>query len=260
MKAGDAVFLHLAATVDEPAHDITLVMYDCEEIEASANSLGRIERELPDWLHADVAILGEPSGGLIEAGCQGTIRVVVTRQRHPRALGAIMVGRQRHSQAGRGARPADGLRRPQRRHRRVHLPRGAVGGAHRRRHRRQRHPRRGVGHRQLPLRARPQHRAGRSTRARGARRPRRAHRADRRRPGRAARADQTRRRRTGRRRGRPGARESTAGPTWRDSLRWACLPSTSAPATPTSRTAPTSGSRSRQITAATDMLRRYLTG
>ncbi len=78
MKSGDAVFLHLAATVAEPAHDITLVMYDCEEIEAAANGLGRIERELPDWLSADVAILGEPSGGFIEAGCQGTIRVVVS--------------------------------------------------------------------------------------------------------------------------------------------------------------------------------------
>jgi succinyl-diaminopimelate desuccinylase len=78
MKAGDAVFLHLAATVAEPAHDITLVMYDCEEIESAANGLGRIERELPEWLRADVAILGEPSGGFIEAGCQGTIRVVVT--------------------------------------------------------------------------------------------------------------------------------------------------------------------------------------
>ncbi|MGE2689815.1 succinyl-diaminopimelate desuccinylase [Mycolicibacterium pulveris] len=78
MKSGDAVFLHLAATVTEPRHDITLVMYDCEEIEASANGLGRIERELPDWLQADVAILGEPSGGYIEAGCQGTLRVVVT--------------------------------------------------------------------------------------------------------------------------------------------------------------------------------------
>ncbi|MHA0288523.1 succinyl-diaminopimelate desuccinylase [Mycobacterium sp. C3-094] len=77
MKSGDAVFLHLAATVTEPAHDITLVFYDCEEIEASANGLGRIERELPDWLTADVAILGEPSGGLIEAGCQGTLRVVI---------------------------------------------------------------------------------------------------------------------------------------------------------------------------------------
>jgi succinyl-diaminopimelate desuccinylase len=53
-------------------------MYDCEEIDSAANGLGRIERELPDWLRADVAILGEPSGGFIEAGCQGTLRVVVS--------------------------------------------------------------------------------------------------------------------------------------------------------------------------------------
>jgi succinyl-diaminopimelate desuccinylase len=77
MKSGDAVFLHLAACVTEPAHDLTLVFYDCEEIESSANGLGRIERELPDWLQADVAILGEPTDGLIEAGCQGTLRVVL---------------------------------------------------------------------------------------------------------------------------------------------------------------------------------------
>jgi succinyl-diaminopimelate desuccinylase len=80
MKSGDAVFLHLAATIEEPAHDLTLIFYDCEEIEAAANGLGRIERELPDWLHADVAILGEPSGGYIEAGCQGTLRVVVSTE------------------------------------------------------------------------------------------------------------------------------------------------------------------------------------
>ena len=105
MKSGDAVFLHLAATIAEPSHDITLVMYDCEEIESSANGLGRIERELPDWLRADVAILGEPSGGYIEAGCQGTIRVVVTCGRDPRAFRAVLVGRQRHSQTRRGAGP-----------------------------------------------------------------------------------------------------------------------------------------------------------
>lgn len=78
MKSGDAVFLHLAATLDEPSRDLTLVFYDCEEIEAAANGLARIETELPGWLDADVAILGEPSGGYIEAGCQGTLRVVVT--------------------------------------------------------------------------------------------------------------------------------------------------------------------------------------
>ena len=78
MKSGDAVFLHLAATVADPVHDVTLILYDCEEIEASANGLGRIQRELPYWLRADVAILGEPSGGYIEAGCQGTLRAVLS--------------------------------------------------------------------------------------------------------------------------------------------------------------------------------------
>jgi succinyl-diaminopimelate desuccinylase len=78
MKSGDAVFLHLAATVAEPVHDLTLMFYDCEEIDSAANGLGRIERELPDWLSADVAILGEPTAGFIEAGCQGTLRVVIS--------------------------------------------------------------------------------------------------------------------------------------------------------------------------------------
>lgn len=78
MKSGDAVFLHLAATIADPAHDVTLILYDCEEIESSANGLGRIERELPDWLRGDVAILGEPSGGYIEAGCQGTLRASIS--------------------------------------------------------------------------------------------------------------------------------------------------------------------------------------
>jgi succinyl-diaminopimelate desuccinylase len=77
MKAGDAVFLHVAASVAEPRHDLTLVFYDCEEIEAARNGLGRIERELPDWLTADLALLGEPTDGLVEAGCQGTLRVEV---------------------------------------------------------------------------------------------------------------------------------------------------------------------------------------
>ncbi|WP_025088547.1 succinyl-diaminopimelate desuccinylase [Mycobacteroides abscessus] len=86
MKSGDAVFLHLAATVT-PRVDLTLVFYDCEEIESSANGLGRIERELPDWLDADLAILGEPTAGLIEAGCQGTLRVVI-RTRGTRAHSA----------------------------------------------------------------------------------------------------------------------------------------------------------------------------
>jgi succinyl-diaminopimelate desuccinylase len=78
MKAGDAVFAHLAATLPEPRHDVTLVFYDCEEVEAERNGLGRIEREHADWLRADLAILGEPTNGLVEAGCQGTLRAEIT--------------------------------------------------------------------------------------------------------------------------------------------------------------------------------------
>jgi succinyl-diaminopimelate desuccinylase len=75
MKSGDAVMLHLAATLPAPRHDVTYVFYDCEEIEAARNGLGRIERELPEWLHGDLAIVCEPSNAVVEAGCQGTMRV-----------------------------------------------------------------------------------------------------------------------------------------------------------------------------------------
>lgn len=77
MKGGDAVMLHLAATVPAPRHDLTFVFYDCEEVEAVRNGLGRIERELPEWLRADLAIVCEPSNAVVEAGCQGTMRVEV---------------------------------------------------------------------------------------------------------------------------------------------------------------------------------------
>ncbi|WP_406692641.1 succinyl-diaminopimelate desuccinylase [Saccharopolyspora sp. ID03-671] len=77
MKSGDAVMLNLAAALTEPRHDLTFVFYDCEEIEAERNGLGRIERELPEWLDGDLAVVCEPSNASIEAGCQGTIRVEV---------------------------------------------------------------------------------------------------------------------------------------------------------------------------------------
>jgi succinyl-diaminopimelate desuccinylase len=78
MKSGDAMIIHLAATVTDPVHELTLVLYDCEEVAAERNGLGRIEREQPDWLRADLAILAEPTEGAVEAGCQGTLRAVIT--------------------------------------------------------------------------------------------------------------------------------------------------------------------------------------
>jgi succinyl-diaminopimelate desuccinylase len=78
MKSGVAVMLKLAASIENPAHDLSFVFYDCEEIEAARNGLGRLARERRDVLEADFAILLEPTGGAVEAGCQGTLRVVAT--------------------------------------------------------------------------------------------------------------------------------------------------------------------------------------
>jgi succinyl-diaminopimelate desuccinylase len=77
MKGGVAVALRLAATVAEPVRDVTYVFYDCEEIEADHNGLGRLTRTRPDLLAGDFAILIEPSNAAVEAGCQGSVRVDV---------------------------------------------------------------------------------------------------------------------------------------------------------------------------------------
>jgi len=79
MKAGDAVALKLA-TLPTPNRDVTFVFYECEEVEAERNGLFKLSQSNPELLKADFAILMEPSNGVVEAGCQGTMRVdVVTR-------------------------------------------------------------------------------------------------------------------------------------------------------------------------------------
>jgi succinyl-diaminopimelate desuccinylase len=78
MKSGSALALHLALTAPEPLFDVTYLFYDCEEIEAERNGLNAISQTHPHWLAADFAILLEPTHGLVEAGCQGTLRVSVT--------------------------------------------------------------------------------------------------------------------------------------------------------------------------------------
>ncbi|MGW7408301.1 succinyl-diaminopimelate desuccinylase [Streptomyces sp. NPDC054833] len=74
MKGGVAVALRLAATVPDPALDLTYVFYECEEVEGERNGLGRIAAERPGLLEqADLAILMEPSDAGVEAGCQGIL-------------------------------------------------------------------------------------------------------------------------------------------------------------------------------------------
>lgn len=77
MKAGTAVQLKLAAELTEPAVDITWMWYDNEEVEASKNGLGLLAAVRPDLFEADFAILGEPSDGEVEGGCNGTLRAIV---------------------------------------------------------------------------------------------------------------------------------------------------------------------------------------
>ena len=81
MKSGVAVMLRVAHLVGtgalDPRVDLTWVCYDCEEVEASRNGLGRLARTTPDVLAGDLAILLEPSDGVVEGGCQGTMRVAV---------------------------------------------------------------------------------------------------------------------------------------------------------------------------------------
>ncbi|MGO8955835.1 MAG: succinyl-diaminopimelate desuccinylase [Streptosporangiaceae bacterium] len=77
MKSGVAVQLRLAAQLSSAARDVTYVFYDCEEVEAERNGLLRLSRLRPDLLAADFAVLLEPTGAVVEGGCQGTLRADV---------------------------------------------------------------------------------------------------------------------------------------------------------------------------------------
>lgn len=77
MKSGTAVQLKLAAELTEPSVDITWMWYDNEEVEASKNGLALLAAVRPDLFQADFAILGEPSNGEVEGGCNGTMRAIV---------------------------------------------------------------------------------------------------------------------------------------------------------------------------------------
>lgn len=74
MKSGVAVQLRLAGQLATAVRDVTYVFYDCEEVEAERNGLLRLSRHSPDLLAGDFAVLLEPSGAVVEGGCQGTLR------------------------------------------------------------------------------------------------------------------------------------------------------------------------------------------
>ncbi len=80
MKGGLAVMLALADDLADasPRFDVTLVFYEGEEVTDEHNGLRRLFEESPALVQGDLAILMEPTGGWVEAGCQGTIHVRAT--------------------------------------------------------------------------------------------------------------------------------------------------------------------------------------
>jgi succinyl-diaminopimelate desuccinylase len=95
MKGGLAVLLHLAESVREPSCDVTWCFYSGEEVAHQFNGLEHLFDVRPDLLDGDVALLAEPTGGVVEAGCQGTLRVRL-----------VLAGRRAHTarpHAGRNA-------------------------------------------------------------------------------------------------------------------------------------------------------------
>jgi len=77
MKGGLAVMLAVALAVPEPVVDVTYVFYAREEVASIHSGLAELIRERPDLLIGDAALLGEPTDGTLEAGCQGTLRLRV---------------------------------------------------------------------------------------------------------------------------------------------------------------------------------------
>ena len=80
MKGGLAVLLHLARDLatHPGGRDVTLVFYEGEEVADEHNGLRFLFAEHAELVAGDLAILLEPTGGWLEAGCQGTVHVRAT--------------------------------------------------------------------------------------------------------------------------------------------------------------------------------------
>src|SRR5438270_2162450 len=72
MKGGLAVMLLLAEQVESNPCDTTFVFYDGEELGSERSGLTRLFAQRPDLVAGDFAVVLEPTGNWLEAGCQGT--------------------------------------------------------------------------------------------------------------------------------------------------------------------------------------------
>ncbi|HEY1761192.1 MAG TPA: succinyl-diaminopimelate desuccinylase [Acidimicrobiales bacterium] len=77
MKGSLAVMLNVAREVTPRSSELTWIFYAREEIARSESGLSELMELRPELVQGDVAILAEPTGGRVEAGCQGTLRAEV---------------------------------------------------------------------------------------------------------------------------------------------------------------------------------------
>ncbi|MFN8035778.1 MAG: succinyl-diaminopimelate desuccinylase [Acidimicrobiia bacterium] len=78
MKGGVAVMLALVERAVDGRFDTTFVFYDGEEVEDEHNGLRHVVEQRPELVDGDFAVLLEPTGGAVEAGCQGTLHMRAT--------------------------------------------------------------------------------------------------------------------------------------------------------------------------------------
>ena len=77
MKGSLSIMVALRPGGTSRPFEVTWVFYAREEIDRTESGLLELAELRPDLLVADVALLAEPTGGVVEAGCQGTLRVEV---------------------------------------------------------------------------------------------------------------------------------------------------------------------------------------
>jgi succinyl-diaminopimelate desuccinylase len=77
MKGGLAALLALAEACEQrdPRFDVTLIWYEGEEVADERNGLRHLFAEQRELVLGDFAILLEPTGCYVEAGCQGTLHM-----------------------------------------------------------------------------------------------------------------------------------------------------------------------------------------